>query len=347
MTDSETFDRAVEKRLNTGLLNYWYPVLPSWSVSDVPVGITRLSQNLVIWRDRDGQIHVLEDRCPHRGARLSLGWNLSDRVACWYHGVEVDGTGTVKSVPASANCPIEGKQVVKSYPVQEREGAIFVFFGDEANLNNPPELVLPNELAHPEEFSGMLCTATWKCNYRFAIDNVMDPMHGAYLHAVSHSMGEGDKTAEMRIRKTEHGLMFEKTSQKGLNFDWTEFGETGTLWMRLAIPYQKKYGGGEFFINGFATPIDEDHCMVFFWRVKKAVGWERSTWRFLYRTRLEGLHWAVLEQDRMILEDMAPDPRSQEFLYQHDTGLARIRRLLETRAREQVQAAQQGRQAAE
>jgi hypothetical protein len=50
------------------------------------------------------------------------------------------------------------------------------------------------------------------------------------------------------------------------------------------------------------------------------------------------LHWAVLEQDHAILENMAPNARSREHLYQHDGGLARVRRILEMKAREQLRA---------
>ena len=75
-------------------------------------------------------------------------------------------------------------------------------------------------------------------------------------------------------------------------------------------------------------------------KVRAEVGFDdwRSVWRFLYRNRLEGLHWHVLEQDRLILEDMAPDARSREFLYEHDQGMARVRRVLEKRARDQIRA---------
>jgi phenylpropionate dioxygenase-like ring-hydroxylating dioxygenase large terminal subunit len=331
-------DTLIEDRVNKGLKNYWYPVLPSWAVHDAPVGITRLSENIVLWRDENGAIKALEDRCPHRGARLSMGWNLGDRVACWYHGVEVDGTGTVRDVPAVESCPLEGQSCVRSYPAEERNGAIFLYFGDDPQAE-PGDLVLPDELTS-DEYSSFLCTAVWKCNYRYAVDNVMDPMHGAYLHAVSHSMASGDKSAEMKARKTDTGFVFEKTTQAGVNFDWVEFGDTGALWLRLSIPYQKKYGpGGPFYIIGFATPMDEDHTQVFFWRVRKVQGWQRNVWRFLYRERLEGLHWNVLEQDRIVLEQMAPNARDHEFLYQHDVGLSRLRRILRNKAREQVEAA--------
>jgi hypothetical protein len=64
----------------------------------------------------------------------------------------------------------------------------------------------------------------------------------------------------------------------------------------------------------------------------------RDVWQFMYRTKLEGLHWAVLEQDRVVLENLSPGARSREFLYQHDTGLARVRRELERRAQAQLEA---------
>jgi phenylpropionate dioxygenase-like ring-hydroxylating dioxygenase large terminal subunit len=321
--------------LDTGIRDLWYPVAPSWQVQNAPIGITRLGEQIALWRDGQGQVHAIEDRCPHRGARLSLGWNLGDRVACWYHGIEIDGKGVVQAVPAVNGCQLEGKQCIRSYPVQERCGAIFLWFGIDPAAA-PAEMVLPEQLADPE-WSQFLCMSNWKVNYRYAVDNVMDPMHGAYLHAQSHSMAEGDKQAEMRVRKTPTGLIFEKVNQQGVNFDWVELGDTGAMWLRLAIPYRKRYGpGGSFYIVGFATPIDDKHCQVYFWRCRKVDGWQRSTWRFFYRNRLEGLHWAVLEQDQLVLESLPKAAREREFLYEHDVGVARVRRMLEKRAGEQA-----------
>lgn len=330
-------EAAIDALVNRGVRNFWYPVAPSWMVHGAPTGMTRLGERIVVWRDGEGGVHALEDRCPHRGARLSLGWNLGDRIACWYHGVEVAADGVVRRVPAVEGCPLEGQRCVKSYPAQERNGAIFLWFGDRLH-QEPAPFELPEELASPE-WSSFLCTAHWKCNYRYAVDNVMDPMHGAYLHAASHSMAHGDKTAAMRIAKTPTGLVFEKVGQRDVNFDWVEWGETGGMWMRLAIPYRKDAGpGGNFFIIGFATPVDDRNCRVFFWRCRKVEGWRRDVWRFLYKTRLEGLHWEVLEQDRVVLEAMADDAREHEFLYQHDSGMSRVRRLLRQKAEAQIAA---------
>ena len=164
---------TVQNYLDKGLRGLWYPVLASWEVQSAPVGITRLGEQIVVWRNKDGQVQALEDRCPHRGARLSMGWNLGDRIACWYHGVEVAGNGEVKNVPAVDKCPLVGQQCVRSYNVQEAHGAIFLWFGVTTD-QQPDELTFPDELADTDSFSNFLCTAAWKCNYQYALENVMD-----------------------------------------------------------------------------------------------------------------------------------------------------------------------------
>jgi hypothetical protein len=85
-------------------------------------------------------------------------------------------------------------------------------------------------------------------------------------------------------------------------------------------------------------PINPQLAAVFFWRCRKVSGWQRSAWRFLYRNRLEARHWRVLEQDRVMLEQMESDAREREHLYEHDVGLSRLRRYLESMAVKQLQA---------
>ena len=77
-----------------------------------------------------------------------MGWNLGERIACWYHGVEVDGSGVVQDVPAVSACPLVGSQCLHSYPVQERHGAIFLYFALDPKAEVPP-LRLPEELRPP------------------------------------------------------------------------------------------------------------------------------------------------------------------------------------------------------
>jgi phenylpropionate dioxygenase-like ring-hydroxylating dioxygenase large terminal subunit len=328
----------VEARLQQGPKDLWYAVCPSHFVADQPVSLRRFGRKLALWRDTEGQLHALEDHCPHRGAPLSQGVVLGDRLACPYHGVQVRCDGTVTKVPGSPGCKLEGSRAALDFHVREAHGTVFVYNSDR-HVDEAPPFTLPQELSSPE-YSNFLCYAEWNCEWRYALDNVMDPMHGTFLHKQSHSMAEGENTAAFRVRDTDQGFVFEKTGQRGVNFDWTEWGVTGVAWMRLEIPYPKTGGpGGNFAIVACVTPIGPQRCAVFFWRCRQVDGWQRDTWRFLYRNRLEARHWAVLEQDRVMLEQMEPDANQREHLYQHDIGLVRLRRLLKQLASEQVEAA--------
>ena len=89
---------------------------------------------------------------------------------------------------------------------------------------------------------------------------------------------------------------------------------------------------------GTYTPISPTMCAVVHWRCRKLTGWQRDTWRFLYKNRLEERHWHVLEQDRLMLEQCEPDANKREMLYQHDKGLVRARKYLRNKAEKQLEA---------
>lgn len=332
-------EAEIQQHLLLGLRNRWWPILPSAHVvaGERPLGITRLGEELVLWRDSAGTIHVQQDRCPHRAVPLSRGLNMGDRLRCNYHGVEVGPDGTVLRVPGQPGCRLEGMKANKAFPVQEVRGAIFAWFGD-ALHPDPAPFPLPPQLGS-DDYASFLCFAEWEFFWRYNYDNNMDPMHGTFLHANSHTMYQGDREAVFATRDTPTGFVFEKTGQRDVNFDWSELVDDGALYVRLEIPYPKQVGpGGNFGIISFGTPIDENNTACFFWRVRKVSGWRRDVWRFLYRTKLEARHWHVLTQDRDILEGCRPGLEKHENLYQHDAGVVRLRRHLAGEARKQIAA---------
>lgn len=329
----------IEERVNQGLRGQWYPVAKTVEIKpNQPHGIKLLGEKLVLWREASGKISCIEDFCPHRGAPLSYGEVHEGNIACRYHGVVVDGEGVVVSVPAMPECALEGRKALKSYEVTEAHDAVFVYVPSVDQPTAPP-LVLPKDLVS-DEFQGFLCTSVWESNYRYALDNLADPMHGCYLHAESFTLAFGSKQDLMKLDKTDDGFLISRVGQVGANFDWTEFEvHSGTMFCFLDIPYPPAAGpGGNMRIVGYATPVDENTCKVFFWRLRKVSGIEADSWRFLYRAKLEPNHWAVLEQDRVMLEGMPDDARKREMLYQHDLGVTRLRQILTRAAKQQVEA---------
>ncbi|MBN8291164.1 aromatic ring-hydroxylating dioxygenase subunit alpha [Rhodobacter sp. NTK016B] len=338
LTDPATKAR-IEARVNEGLRGHWYPVAKSVQISaSRPYGTKVLGEKIVLWRDRSGKIRCIEDYCPHRGAPLSYGEVHDGNIGCRYHGVIVDGTGTVQRVPAMPDCAMEGRKALRDFVVQEAHDAVFVYIPS-VDRPEPPELPLPKELSDPE-WTGFLCTSVWDVNYRYALDNLADPMHGCYLHAESFTLAFGSKQDLLELDRRDDGFRVSRVGQTGENFDWSEFvvAESG-MFCFLDIPYPPSAGpGGNMRILGYVCPIDETHCKVFFWRMRKVDGVARQSWRFLYRTMLEERHWAVLEQDRVMLEGMPDDARKREMLYQHDIGVAHLRRALNSAAKAQIAA---------
>ncbi len=102
-------------------LNHWHPVLLARDLGKAPVGVRVAGQNLVVWRTPSGQLGALDDQCPHRRMKLSMGRVAGERLLCLYHGWTYDcqGAGESPATPKLYAC-------ARRYDVVERHGAIWV-----------------------------------------------------------------------------------------------------------------------------------------------------------------------------------------------------------------------------
>lgn len=104
----------------------WHPVALISDVNDAPVGVRLLGEDLVLWRDASGAAQAFIDRCPHRGARFSLGRVNEGHLECPYHGWQFSSTGQCTKVPAVPGFTPPPQHCVKSFGVQEAYGLIWV-----------------------------------------------------------------------------------------------------------------------------------------------------------------------------------------------------------------------------
>lgn len=105
----------------------WIPIALS---RDVPKGGTRAvildGQELVIWRSESGAVQVWEDRCPHRGMRLSFGFVRGEALNCLYHGWQYGADGPCKRIPAHPNLSVPPTIRANAYASAETGGFILV-----------------------------------------------------------------------------------------------------------------------------------------------------------------------------------------------------------------------------
>lgn len=320
----------IEAHFARGLRNQWYAILPSDEVPhDKPVGIKRLGEDLAVWRDPDGKIRVFEDRCPHRGAKLSLGVQRDGGLRCWYHGWKFDSQGQCRDIPSmGSDSPIAARIKVHSYPVEEHGGLVFAYFSRDGS---PPAVPCPNphEL-ESEEWNGFIVRHHWEgVPWIRAMDNLIDPIHGPYLHKGTYTLGRNKNEADViEVRKNPDDSYFVgRKGQALVNFDFTEYHFPN--WFRLDIPYPWSAGpGGPMRILVMVCPIDENSCQVYMVRKRKITGWKWWLWKALWHMRLEGKMWQVINQDvAILLSQRGTYCLEKENLVQSDVGLATMRKL--------------------
>ena len=111
--------------------NAWY--VAGWSHELEPGRILArliIDQPLALYRKTDGQVVVLEDRCCHRFAPLSMGRLEQDDLRCMYHGLKFAPDGRCVEIPGQKLIPQSA--FVRRYPAVERGGWIWIWMGDEA-----------------------------------------------------------------------------------------------------------------------------------------------------------------------------------------------------------------------
>lgn len=122
--------------MNSDLRQNWYPIASS---SDLPFRhvfhAQLLGREFAVWRADDGNVNVWENRCLHRGVRLSIGINEGTELRCQYHGWRyANRTAGCTYIPAHpADAPAR-TICNNTYPVKESMGMIWT--GEEALDDN-------------------------------------------------------------------------------------------------------------------------------------------------------------------------------------------------------------------
>jgi phenylpropionate dioxygenase-like ring-hydroxylating dioxygenase large terminal subunit len=128
-------------------MSVWYPVALAGGLEPGTSCGTRVhGQEFVVWRDLAGASHVWEDRCPHRGMRLSFGFVRGNHIACLYHGWQFDAAGQCRLIPAHPDITVPKTIRVNRYPTLERLGIIWLQLPGEPHDEPPDDTTTTTEV---------------------------------------------------------------------------------------------------------------------------------------------------------------------------------------------------------
>jgi phenylpropionate dioxygenase-like ring-hydroxylating dioxygenase large terminal subunit len=163
------------------LRDVWYYAIPGARLKPGKiVAKTLLGEPILLGRDRQGKAFALVDICPHRGIPLHFGSFDGCEVQCAYHGWRFTPDGVCTAIPplTEEQTPDLSKIRVRRYPVEEIQGGVWIFFGENPE-GAPPVPVLP-ELEG--EVPKLIETMMFRGGIDHAVVGLVDPAHATFVH---------------------------------------------------------------------------------------------------------------------------------------------------------------------
>jgi phenylpropionate dioxygenase-like ring-hydroxylating dioxygenase large terminal subunit len=289
------------------LTNLWY--MAGLSASLKPGAMRRemlCGEPVLLGRMPQGGIFALRDICPHRAAPLSAGRIREQTVECPYHGWRFANNGVCSHIPSALqDSDIDVSKIrVRSYPVREQDGLIWVYFAadpksDAAPVLEPPKI--PLGMADGRAVPRFVEAQLFPCEVDHAVVGLMDPAHGPFVHNAWYwrretSIHAKEKHHEPSLR----GFTMVNHKPSSNSLFYKVLGGDLRTEIRFELPGLRfeHIRAGKREILGFTsvTPKDAEHTLVtqiFFWA---------TPWLSLAKPFFRPFARAFLGQDRRIVE---------------------------------------------
>ena len=197
---------------------FWQPVCFSDDLSDLPLKVRILGEDLVAFRDGGGEVGLLELHCPHRGTSLEFGLVGEKGIRCCYHGWLFGCDGTILETPGEpASSTLKDRLFHGAYPVHEALGIVFAYLGPPEQMPAFPSydsFVRPGYRVIPGR------KYSYPCNWLQIFENTMDPAHTAFLHTIVSGAvftEEFGVLPELDFLETPIGMIYVATRRVGDN----------------------------------------------------------------------------------------------------------------------------------
>jgi phenylpropionate dioxygenase-like ring-hydroxylating dioxygenase large terminal subunit len=317
------------------LRKFWYPIIPASMLKDGPKAFTLLGRDMVLWIDGAGQAVAMDDRCPHRHARLSKGWILDGQLQCGYHGWTFNGEGHCTRMPQKDDDD-PARISVPRYRTAQRYG--YVWAALEEPVTGLPDV---EEDADPAFRRIYEFYEPWKCSGLRLMENSFDNAHFSFVHRNTFGKFDAPRPSKMNLYPFADGLGFTMDtvvpvknvplSMKALNMATPETvrNNTGTWWMPFFRKLRMRYPTGLVHtIVTAATPISDHSSQII------QIAYRNDTEAEAKAADIIAFDRAVVTEDREVLESTTFDTpvdlrrRDEMHMASDQPGLLMRRQLL-------------------
>ena len=273
----------------------WYPVgfrqdLPP----NKPYGFSLYDEPFVIYRNKQGKLVCLTDRCPHRAAKLSSGQIIDGRLECLYHGWQFNSQGKCLHIPQiQSDAKIPTSACVKSFAVIEKQGMIWVWAGEAEAANEEDIPTIPNLYKPGFVYNDKISELPVDIGY--VIEHMLDPAH---IH-IAHANNQGNR---LQAQPLEMEVI--ESSVKGFRGRFRDTREAEQTWRNLdfvvpslahlhfPIPERGWFFGQAFYF----FPLGKGRTRILTRSYRNFVTWQ---------VKLMPRWWIHLKQNQILVEDLA------------------------------------------
>jgi phthalate 4,5-dioxygenase len=202
---------------------YWLPVCTSDQLPTAdsdPLRVRLVGENLVAFRDTKGQVGLLQEACPHRGASLALGRVEDCGIRCLYHGWKFGVDGRVQDTPNYSGPAFKDRVKARAYPVREEGGLVWAYLGPQEK--QPPFTRYAFMDAAPQNRAVIRINVN--ANYLQLVEGGFDSSHVGILHSNVARPGWMDSTFTPNPDQLNPAALAVEDNDPQLTLEHTDFG---------------------------------------------------------------------------------------------------------------------------
>ncbi len=201
------------------LRRYWQPALLSSELPEpdcAPVRVRLMGEDLIAFRDTNGDVGLIDAFCPHRRAPMFFGRNEECGMRCVYHGWKFDRNGDCTDMPSEpAGTPLQARVKIKAYPCLEKAGVVWTYMGPKEMQPPPPDF----EWLRAPASHLFVSKTLERCNWLQGLEGGLDTAHVSFLHRDSRSdvtkLAAIDGTPRLDVEITDDGYYYVSTRKTG------------------------------------------------------------------------------------------------------------------------------------
>lgn len=241
------------------LRRYWHPVAIERTMTEHAARKVRLlGEDLVLYRDKQGQYGLVDELCPHRSCSLEYGIPEEHGLRCPYHGWLFDETGQCLEQPAEpANSTFKHRVKMKAYKVEALGGLIFAYLGPD------PAPLLPRYDLFVEDAVKAIGHCMIPCNWLQTMENSVDPTHTEYLHGHYFNYIKGGPETNTQFTRRHVKIGFDVVEygiiKRRILEGHTEEDDDWRIGHPLVFPNMLKHGGQGRYQFQIRVPVDDTH----------------------------------------------------------------------------------------